>query len=88
MDVVDMSDDEEAREPTNAVDNFTQIDEEAIRGAALTANDSKSSWNKLLKIAHEWREAGCTPVFIVIPNTDGNVIGCVSRETFDKSKVN
>lgn len=65
-----------------------ELDEEVIRSAALHTGGKDNNFYRLLKIAEEWREVNCTPVFITIPNTNGDVIGCVSRETFDRKKLN
>lgn len=69
-------------------DNVHEIDEDVIRSAAIHTGGTDNSFHKLLKIAEEWREANCTPVFITIPNTDGSAIGCVSRETFNRKMLN
>lgn len=69
-------------------DHVHEIDEEVIRAAAVHTGGKDNNFHKLLKLAEEWKEADCTPVFITIPNSDGDVIGCVSRETFDRKKLN
>jgi hypothetical protein len=63
------------------IDDYEHIDEERI---VQRAKETKSkSLNHLLKIAAEWREAGCTPVFIIAQD-EPMIIACVSEETFGK----
>lgn len=63
------------------LDEYEQIDEERI---VQRAQETKSkSLNRLLAVAAEWREAGCTPVFIVAQD-EPMIIACVSEETFNK----
>jgi hypothetical protein len=63
------------------LEDYEQIDEERI---IQRAKETKSkSLNHLLKIAAEWREAGCSPVFIVAQE-EPMIIACVAEETFGK----
>jgi hypothetical protein len=68
------------------LDDFDVIPEERIRSMAATSGLSgKNSFTRLLKIADEWREAGCTPVFIIADDREEDmVIGCVAEETFGR----
>ena len=64
---------------TRELDDYERIEEDRIR---LRAETTKSkSLKHLLKIADEWREAGCTPVFI-IAQEEPMIIACVAEETF------
>lgn len=64
------------------LDDFDQLDEDKIRSMAAM-NSPGNSYETLLKRADEWRECGCTPIFIVASRQNDNlIIGCVARETF------
>lgn len=63
------------------LEEYEQIDEKLIRQRAEMTRSK--SLNHLLEIAEEWREADCTPVFIVAQN-DPMVIACVAIERFGK----
>ena len=61
------------------LDDYEQIPEDQVRSRAAESR----SFRQLLQVAREWREADCTPVFIVAQN-DPMVIACVSIESFGK----
>lgn len=63
------------------LDDYERIDENRLRTEAVSTKSR--SLNKLLEVADEWREAGCTPVFIVI-SENPDIIACVSEETFNR----
>lgn len=66
------------------LDAYEHIDEETIRKRAEETNDR--ALKHLLKIAEEWREADCTPVFI-IAQYDPAVVAVVARETFGQPNL-
>lgn len=63
------------------LDSFEQIDEAVIRQRAEETKDK--TLLHLLKIADEWREADCTPVFIVA-QYNPTAIAVVAEETFGR----
>ena len=67
---------------TMDLNDYDQISEEQIKNAAITTGSD--NFKKLLKIADEYREAGCTPRIIVWSKDDDNILACVAEETFGK----
>lgn len=61
------------------LEDFERIEESEIKARAEATG--ADSLDKLLRVATEWREAGCTPVFI-IAQYNPTVIACVAEETF------
>lgn len=61
------------------LDSYEQVEESVIQQRAEATKDK--SLLHLLKIAQEWRDADCTPVFIIAQH-DPMVIAVVSEETF------
>jgi hypothetical protein len=64
------------------LDDYERVDEDRLRDQAATTKSR--SLARLLAVADEWREAGCTPVFI-IAREDPTIIACVAEETFGKA---
>lgn len=67
--------------PPLDIEDFERVEEDYLRNRY--ANTKAPSLAHMLKIADEWREAGCTPVFLVV-NEEPTIIACFSLETFGK----
>jgi hypothetical protein len=67
------------------LDDFETLDEERVRQMAATSGSGKKTFIALLKLHDEWKEAGCTPVFIIAADREEDmVLACVAKETFGK----
>jgi hypothetical protein len=66
---------------TKDLDDYEHMDEEFLRNRAATTKSK--SLMQLLEVADEWREAGCTPVFIVAQE-EPMILACVALESFGR----
>jgi hypothetical protein len=65
------------------LDDFAQVPEERVRAMCAQNGGERSSFYELLKIADEWRAAGCTPIFIVTDDSEDHyMMACVAQECF------
>ena len=67
--------------PPADIEDFEQVEEEHLRNRYDVTK--APSLGHMLKMADEWREADCTPVFIILQE-DPVVIAVVAKETFGK----
>lgn len=67
--------------PPANIDEFERIPEEQLR--KRYAVTQAPSLGHILKMADEWRAAGCTPAFLIV-NDEPTIIACVSEESFGK----
>lgn len=68
---------------SKSLDDYETLDEDRVRHMAATTGSGKNTFIDLLEIHRQWKEAGCTPVFIMAHETDDRmVLGCVAKETF------
>ncbi len=63
------------------LDDFDHIEEDVLRQKA--ENLKSASLIELLRIGQEWRDAGCTPVYIVYQENP-TILACVAEETFGR----
>jgi hypothetical protein len=63
------------------LDDYERVDEKNVQTQASMTGSK--SLKRLLRIADQWREAGCTPVFIIYQE-EPTILACVSEETFGK----
>jgi hypothetical protein len=68
-------------QPPADIEDFEQVEEEYLRNRY--ENTRAPALGSMLKMADEWREAGCTPRFIIMSETPLS-IACVAEETFGK----
>jgi len=61
------------------LDDYERVDEKNVQTQASMTGSK--SLKRLLRIADQWREAGCTPVFIIYQE-EPTILACVSEETF------
>lgn len=76
----------EKKRGTYSVDDFDQIDESEIQSMAVAAGGKKNAFKRLLTIAQEYKDADCTPVFIIVKDggEEGSILACVAKETFGR----
>lgn len=67
--------------PPADIEDFERVEESYLRKRYEVTK--VPSLGSILKMADEWREAGCTPAFVVV-NDEPTVIACVSEESFGK----
>lgn len=69
--------------PDATLEDFEHVEEARIRTQVAMGGKSNKNLRMLLEVADEWREAGCTPVFIVAQE-EPMIIACVAEETFNR----
>ena len=67
--------------PPASIEDFDRVEESFLRKRYEITK--APSLENILKMADEWREAGCTPAFVVV-NEEPILIMCVAEETFGK----